>query len=593
LAAPAPGRTLTSMSEPTAPVATGSRAALVVLVALVVLSPWPFGSTHPVTSWLIALVCLLTATGVAIVRVLRREGLEVPLPAVLAAGVFLLGLLQLIPIPPALHALLAPGSAAIWHPAVPEAADVLGRGARPISVWPGATLRASAFGFGVTALATVALPALRDRRRMRVATTVVVGSGLAVALYGLLARLFLGDKLYGLFDVPTIAPFGPFVSKNHFSGYVEMTALLALGLAAGLAGEARRTPGFLGWASSRGAPRVVLAFGAAVVLALSVLVSLSRGGAFGLSIGVAVFLALRFLQARREGAHQHGRLLVVASVLLVSLATIVILPPEARERLGSITARDRDSSMVFRTRVWRGSLRLSARSPLVGHGLGTFVDAFPPHKTGGGEMRVEHAENDYLELLTEAGLAGLLLAIGAALGFAVQIRKEPQGSIGRLRRGISLGAASGLAALAAHGLVDFNLRIPSDGLLFAGLAAICLAAGPSCQVSRLRAGSLAAVGMAVLALVASSPAPGRSQALPSVRRLHAGAESGVLRLQESMDEIERHLRRRPADAEGWVWLGWLRATRGRTREGAILATYGASLDPQRRALRATVDRLSF
>jgi O-antigen ligase len=580
------------MSEPTAPVAAGSQAALVVLVTLVVLSPWPFGSTHPVTSWLIALVCLLTAAGVATVRVLTRESLEVPLPAALAASVFLLGLLQLIPIAPALHALLAPGPAAIWHPAVPEATDVLGHGARPISIWPGATLRASAFGFGVTALATLALPALRDRRRMLLTTTVVVASGLAVAVYGLLARLFLGDKLYGVLDVPTVAPFGPFVSKNHFSGYVEMAALLALGLAAGLAEEAQRTPGFLGWASSRRAPRVVLAFGAAVVLMLSVGASLSRGGAFGLSVGVAVFLALRFFQGRRESAHRRGRLLVVVSALLVSLATIVILPPEARERLGSVTAGDRDSSTAFRAQVWRDSLRLSARSPLVGHGLGTFVDAFPPQKSGGGNLRIVHAENDYLELLAEAGVTGLLLALGGALAFGIHVLAGPEAGVGRLRRSVALGAASGLAALAVHSLVDFNLRIPSNGLLFTTLAAICLAVRPSLTISRPFLTLLAAVGIAFFALVPSSAASRQQETLQSIRFLHAAAGKGALRLREVTGAIEAHLRGRPADAEAWVWLGWTRMTRGHTREGAILAAYGAALDPQHRALRATVDRLT-
>ncbi len=579
------------MSDSVTPTCAGSRVALGVLLTLVVLSPWPFGGAHPVTSWLIALVCLLTATGVAISRVVRREGLEVPLPAALAASVFLVGLLQLIPIPPGLHALLAPGSAAIWHPPVPEAASVLGGGARPISIWPEATLRASAFGLGVAALATLALPALRDRRRMLQATTVVVASGVAVALYGLAARLLLGDKLYGVLDVPTIAPFGPFVSKNHFSGYVEMTALLALGLAAGLAEEARRTPGFLGWTESRRAPRVVLAFGAAVVLMLSVLVSLSRGGAFGLTVGVATFFLLRLLQRRRTTTQWSARLFVAASALVVVFATFLVLPPEARERLRSITAGSRDSSTAFRAQVWRDSLRLSTRSPLVGHGLGTFVDALPPLKTGAGDMRIEHAENDYLELLAEAGVTGLLLALGAALALGARARAGAEGDIGRLRRSVALGAASGLAALAAHSLVDFNLRIPSNGLLFALLAATHLAARRSSAVSRLSAGVLAGLGAVLLAYVSSSPAPTRLQALPSVRRLHVRAETATLRLREATGEIERHLRRRPADAEAWVWLGWARATRGRTREGFALAAYGTSLDPEHQALQAAAERL--
>ncbi len=57
---------------------------------------------------------------------------------------------------------------------------------------------------------------------------------------GLVARLALGDKLYGLLAIPTIAAFGPSVRKNHFAGLVEMAACLAVGLAVGLADETRR-----------------------------------------------------------------------------------------------------------------------------------------------------------------------------------------------------------------------------------------------------------------------------------------------------------------------------------------------------------------
>ena len=47
------------------------------------------------------------------------------------------------------------------------------------------------------------------------ASMAVVAGGAAMALYGLVARLACGDKLYCVFPVSTIAPFGPFVSKNH------------------------------------------------------------------------------------------------------------------------------------------------------------------------------------------------------------------------------------------------------------------------------------------------------------------------------------------------------------------------------------------
>ena len=143
------------------------------------------------------------------------------------------------------------------------------------------------------ALALAAVPALRVRRLLLRATVAIVAGGVAVALYALVAKLAFGNKLYGIWSVPTVAPFGPFVNKNHFAGYVELAALLAVGLASGLASEARRGPDALSWIESRRARWVVAAWGAAVILILAVAVSLSRGGVVSLAAGLVTFAGLR------------------------------------------------------------------------------------------------------------------------------------------------------------------------------------------------------------------------------------------------------------------------------------------------------------
>jgi O-antigen ligase len=412
---------------------------------------------------------------------------------------------------------------------------------------------------------------------------VVVVSGLAVASYGLVARVLFGDKLFGLLAVPTIRPFGPFVSKNHFAGYVEMAALLALGLAIGLRDEARRESGPLAWVESRAAPRVVLAYGAAAVLTVAVLVSLSRGGAVSLVAGVATVVLLRSTRAR--GARRRSvRGLTAFTALALAAAVLFVVPPEARERLASIGDGRRDASTAFRATVWRDTLRLSATSPLIGHGLGTFVDALPRFKSGVADVLVEHVENDYLELLAECGVVGLALGIGAlvALGWPRAPRSaEPSG---RLRRGLTLGSSAALAAMAVHSLLDFNLRIPSNALLFALLAAIVLAARPPSRARSLRGPGLAVLGALLVALAASSPRSNTLKTLLPVQSFRAGSASTPLRLQALENDVKDHLNRRPGDARAWVWLGWSRAELGAGPEGAAIAAYGASLDPQRRRL---------
>jgi O-antigen ligase len=579
-------------SRLTARLPTGSRAALVVLVALVVVSPWPFGCAHPVARWLLTLACLGTALGVGILRLWRREGLEAPLPVVLIVGVCVFGFLQLVPVPRALHALVAPGSAALWHPEAPQAAAVLGGGFHPISIWPEATRRGVAFALGLVFLAVLSMPALRDRRRLLRASVAVVASGLAVAVYGLVARLAFPEKLYGVLAVPTIAPFGPFVSKNHFAGYVELTALLGLGLAAGLGDEARRSLGAFGWIGSRRAPRVVFAYATVAVLSLAVLVSLSRGGAASLAVGIAAFATLRWSNARTSRRRWRPFAVVAAALVAAFIGTYLVLPPEARQRLHSIAAWGEDSSTSFRSGIWGDALRTAAASPLLGYGFGTFVDALPRYKTGAGGMIVEHAENDYLELLTDSGVIGFALILGAVVALGIRSRFDAAPGVSPLRRALVQGSTAGLLALAVHSLVDFNLRIPSNGLLVAFLAAVVLG---SCPESRERRGATAAlVGLGALALLMAAPAPSspRVDTAGVTSLSHSQLPITRLRLRQVEDELQRFVSARPGDAEAWVWLGWSRASSGWRDEGSALAAYGASLDPQRDTLRLAAEQIA-
>ena len=340
------------------PVGAGARLALVVLVALVVLSPWATGSVDPPFARAITVISLTTS--LLALALDARSGVtpQAPIPLWPIAGLWLLGALQLVPLPAWLLHLIAPGPAGVWYPSSPEAAAVLGPGPRPISLHPEATRRSLALATGIVALALAAVPALRVRRLLLRATVAIVAGGVAVALYALVARLVFGNKLYGIWSVPTVAPFGPFVNKNHFAGYVELVALLAVGLASGLASEARRGPDALSWIESRRARWVVAAWGAAVILILAVAVSLSRGGVVSLCAGLAAFAGVRYW-SRREKRLAPRRLLVAGAVAAGLLAAVVaVLPVEARNRVVSLAGITSEQSGSFRLGVWRDTLRL-------------------------------------------------------------------------------------------------------------------------------------------------------------------------------------------------------------------------------------------
>ena len=567
----------------------GSRAALAVLVAFVVLSPWPFGSVHLRTTQAITIVSLATALG-AFLHDGRRAPLRAPrLLLWPLLGLWTLAVIQLIPLPEGLHRLIAPGTANVWHPEVPVAAAILGDALRPISLHPEATRRSLAFGTGLLALALAAVPALRERRLLLRASVAIVTGGVLVAAYGLVARLVFTDKLYGVWSVPTIAPFGPFVSKNHFAGYVELAALLAVGLAAGLASEARRGPGSLSWIESRRARWVVAAWGAAAILVLAVPVCLSRGGVVSLSAGLVAFAGLR-LWSRRDARLSPRRLLalgVAAALLLVALVSV--LPTEARARVLTLAGVTTDQSGSYRLAVWRDTLRLVGSSPWLGSGFGAYEDAIPRFKTAAGNLSVEHAESDHLELLAEGGLVGATLVVALITFVLTRGLRGATGPSHRLARGLVAGAMAGLVAIGVHSAFDFNLRIPSNALVCAVLVAVVLSVTTGDASSPPpRAAMLAVAALTLGAALLTSWAAPRMSSGPLLRAARSG-ESSLRRAGLDAD-VTSHLRRRPADAAAWLALAWLRFPSSRD-EASSLASWAVHLDPTNRAVRDARSRL--
>jgi O-antigen ligase len=568
--------------------------ALAVLVGIAVLAPWPFGAVQP---WaLLAVTAVALVAAAAALAAGLRAGVALPaVPLWPIAGFLGIALLQLVPLPDALLALLAPGSHAVWHPAVPEAVAVLGSGPSPVSVDPDTTLRGLALTGGLALLALLAAPAFSRPATAVRAVAFLAAFGVALSAYAIFARARFGALLYGRLPVPTVSPFGPFVSKNHFAGWIAMATLLVAGLAVGLADRARRQGG--DWTADSRAGGVVLAIVAALAMALGGLASLSRGGTIALAAGGACFVALVVLRARPDresgGVRRPGRARALPSLALAGVLGVVLValvPPEAHDRIRSL------SGASFRLDTWRDSLRLAASSPVLGQGLGAFHDAYPRFKQGHGILRVEHAENDYVETLAETGAAGFALAV---LGFVLLLAaagKALASAPDRAVRGVGMGAVAALAALAVHSAVDFNLRIPSN----AALAALAAAAAAGVTGVRARplsrpgalalaAGSLGVLG-AVLVLPDRPWVAARQQVLqaasadaPAVRRL---------RLERAAAALERQLGRRPAPAESWLLLGWTRAALGDATAGAALARHAAWLDPARPGLAEAALRLS-
>jgi len=269
--------------------------------------------------------------------------------------------------------------------------------------------------------------------------------------------------------------------------------------------------------------------------------------------------------------------------LVATAAVTALLPAEARARVLTLTGVTTDQSGSYRIGVWRDTLRLVASGPLMGFGLGAYIDAFPHVKTASGQLSIEHAENDHLEFLAEGGGLGTLLGALAGLALLLHGLKALRAEEHRLARALLTAALAGGAAVYVHSAFDFNLRIPSNALEAALLATLATVRTYSASEPRTARGRNVGAWVSRLLLVSSllvatlTPwtAP---QWQPSALARAAMSPRTNLRRSSLESDVTALLRRRPGLAAAWVNLAWLRLPRSH-EEASELAGWGVALDP--------------
>src|SRR5713226_2244111 len=270
--------------------------------------------------------------------------------------------------------------------------------------------------------------------------------GFLISLFGILQHLTFNGKLYW-FRVMHYGgiPFGPYVNRNHFAGFAEL--ILPLALVPLVLGRVRRER----W------PLVALF---AVLPLCALFLCASRGGVISFGAQLVV-LALVLILRRTMGKHllAAGAVLLLAGLMVSWLGAERIL-----QRFSSLESLEVKAGK--RASMRRDSWRIFLEHPVAGTGLGTLQIVFPLYETLYDGKIVNHTHNDYLETLAETGVLGGLVCTWFIAVLLV-------GSLKRLRQlNNSFAGALQLAGLVAcsgflmHSLVDFNLHIPSNAVLF-------------------------------------------------------------------------------------------------------------------------------
>ncbi len=352
---------------------------------------------------------------------------------------------QLMPMPAGLLRLLSAGSHAAHF--LPDPGD--GR-LRPLSVSPQATIEAWLYFAGLQGLflALQGFP-FKQRRTVLHALLAVI---LLLAGEGLWqSRSAHPHHLYGRIQIAVpsgfeTAVFGPYLNRNHFATPMAIGTGLAAGLAASVVLENR---GFLRLLHlPREMARAILLAGAAVFLTLTAAASGSRSGA------LAALAALGIVALRT-----FGRRFLVAT--LVTGGAIVTLTGSATfERFMRLDV------VQSRWAPWVDMTTLLRFFPVFGSGIGTFGAAYWPYQRNAAFEFWQHAHNDYLQWLVEAGVLGLV-----ALVLVVR-------QLDRNLRCLEAARESCLAvvgAFAVQAFLDFPLHVPASAAMLVCVLALSTA----------------------------------------------------------------------------------------------------------------------
>lgn len=310
----------------------------------------------------------------------------------------------------------------------------------------------------------------------------LTGFGLILALVAMAQNLALTGQtgeghtvyIYGFWPDPYVnKPFGPFINKNNFAGWIIMVLPLALGqLAAKFAAFARKVrPDWRSrilWLSSKDGARAVFAAVAAFAMGVALVMSMSRSGM--VAFAVAIIAAAWFAPHAYSGPRVRFARVAASVALLVVFAAWV-----GTDAIADRFADRADATMIGRVGAWKDALAIAKDFPIVGAGVNTFGTAMVLYQRHDAYNFWEEAHNDYLQLVAEGGVVMSVLLVSAIAVVIGQIRRrfadEPaeQPAVW-----IRVGAVAGLFAIAFQELVEFSLQIPGNAALFAALLGIAL-----------------------------------------------------------------------------------------------------------------------
>ena len=444
------------------------------LYFLIIFTPFAFGTVEPwsiataeVVIFTIALAWGFTMVGRGEIRI-EKTSLNLCWLFVLGFGLF-----QVLPLPLQVIRVLSPKAYGLYQEMAFDSAFTSSW--HTLSLYPYATKQDLLRLFALALLFWVVANHLRTREQVNRVVRLIMAVGFLLAIFGIIQHFTWNGRLYWVRELTQGGwPFGPYVNRNHFAGYMEMVIPLSLGYL--FAKERDRYTGMSGWRDrllrwgTPEASRLLLIYFGGLIMVAALLLTGSRAGLFsflGSMLVVSLLLSVRQVRSRRWWP------LLACFVMLGFAYALWLNSEKVLQTFAILRLGTDDPSAHFRLLVWQDTLRLGRDYRWTGTGLNTFSWAFPPYQRPmWGQRHYTHTENDYLQAFAEGGLPFLTLLVLALILGGTQLLSGWSRSQGSHERGLGLGLLGGLVAMLLHSASDFNLHIMANAMLFVLLLAL-------------------------------------------------------------------------------------------------------------------------
>ncbi len=308
--------------------------------------------------------------------------------------------------------------------------------------------------FALTVFFAGAYTFIASRRRLELFSVALTIFGGVIAFGAIIQRLASPDAIYGVSVTPNAIPFGSYVNQHHFAALMVM-----------LSG-----PAIASFVSRKRLEVRLLFLIAAALMAVAVLLTGSRGGVLGYLTMLAVIGLFSFGAGSKRLNKESSLISVIVSIFLAAIiiGLAVFLGGDASVLRGLGINSGEGDFTSGRLYFWSTAIRIFLAYPLLGVGMDAFGVAFTAFDSRNGFYRVEQAHNDYLQMMTDGGIAGIILIFAFLFLFFRESwrRINETTKISQNLHNLRIGAFAGCSGILLHSFFDFPLRTWSNAYFF-------------------------------------------------------------------------------------------------------------------------------